>query len=70
MQQVGIYHDSPKSAAIMLNKVFDNPDYWWNNENLQSARHAFCDNYAKMSPNWLNDWVNMLLNLSKNKQSP
>ena len=64
LQQVGIYHDSPKSAAEMLNKVFDNPNKWWTNKSLQLARQIFCDNYAKMSPDGLRNWVDMLLNLS------
>jgi len=69
LQEVGIYHDSPKSAAEMLNKVFDNPSYWWSNAALQSARQEFCNNYAKISPNWLRDWVNLLANLLKKRDA-
>src|SRR3990167_4410170 len=47
--QVGIYHDSPESAATMLNKIADDPYPWWNSEPVQSARQKLCDSFARIS---------------------
>lgn|SRR3990167_4847520 len=61
LQDVGIYHDSPESAAIMLNKIANDPGSWWGNENVQVARKNFCDNFAYFSSSWVKEWHDMLL---------
>lgn len=65
LEQVGIYYDSPEGAAKMLNKIADDPLPWWNNEAVQLARRQFCDRFARMSSNYLREWKDLLLGLSK-----
>ncbi len=66
-QRVGIYHDSPQSAASMLNKIADDPYVWWNSKDVQLARQQYCDRYSRASPNWLKEWKDMLLGFADKK---
>ena len=43
----GIVHHSASSAAEKVNEVWDRVDDWWQSKIVQSARHAFCDRYAR-----------------------
>lgn len=63
LERVGIYHDSPKSAANMLKKIVDEPCQWWFQPEVQAARDRFCTNFIKTSETWSEDWVKELLKL-------
>src|SRR3990167_4761464 len=68
LESVGIYHDSPEAAAKMLNNIADNPFSWWNSETVQTVRQKFCNNFIKISKNYINEWVELLLSLNKIKK--
>ncbi|EKD55017.1 MAG: hypothetical protein ACD_60C00028G0014 [uncultured bacterium] len=61
LSKVGIYHDSPESAADMLNKVMTNPLDWWQSAHVQAARQTFCHHFVRITPDWLRDWANRLV---------
>lgn len=61
LQEAGIYHDSPQSAANMLNTIADNPDAWWQSEKVQEIRKEFCDQFASFSSSWVSEWRDLLL---------
>ncbi len=63
LKKVGIYHETPESAAEQANKIFDDPLKWWNSEAVQDAVKNFCNQFARTSPHWLRDWKRELLNL-------
>ena len=48
LKKVGIFHESPESAACFLNKIWDDVDLWWNGPNvrktLSTFKKQFCDN--------------------------
>lgn len=67
LQDVGIFHDSPESAAAMLNKVSDNPTQWWESEDVQEARKFYCESYARTSDHWLKEWSDLLVEISDRK---
>jgi len=46
LENVGIFHRTPESAAAQLTKIWDDIDSWWQTDELQSTRKAFCDIYA------------------------
>ena len=48
LKEAGIYHETPESAAIHVNKVWDDVAGWWNQQAVQEARHSFCERYACM----------------------
>lgn len=48
LRSVGIFHDTPESAAHKMIEIWDDIDDWWKNENLQSAREKFCKRFSKI----------------------
>lgn len=57
LEQAGILHYSPESAAEHLNKVYDDVDRWWRDENVQKVRGEFVNRYASISNNWTKEWT-------------
>jgi len=57
LHSVGILHYSPQSAAAMLNRVYKDVEYWWNDESRKKAIKSFCNEFARTSPSALKDWV-------------
>lgn len=70
LHAAGIYHDSPESAAAMLNKIAEEPLEWWHSELVQAARRYYCDHFAKASEDWLSDWSDLLVAIADGKSSP
>lgn len=46
LKSVGIFHDTPESAAKKLIQVWDNVDLWWKTKELQNARQKFCNQFS------------------------
>jgi putative transferase (TIGR04331 family) len=46
LKSVGIFHDSPESAAKHVVNIWDDVARWWYNEELQKVRAQFCRKYA------------------------
>ena len=46
LKRVGIFHDTPQSAARQVLKIWDNIDEWWYEEELQSVREIYCRAFA------------------------
>ncbi|OGT25466.1 MAG: hypothetical protein A3E54_05095 [Gammaproteobacteria bacterium RIFCSPHIGHO2_12_FULL_41_25] len=63
LQNAKIYHDSPESAATLLNNVAENPASWWSNRVVQNAREKFCDTYIKTSDHALREWAKILITI-------
>jgi putative transferase (TIGR04331 family) len=47
LESVGIFHESPESAAGQRLAVWHDVEGWWQSEAVQSVRRTFCDRYAK-----------------------
>ena len=56
LNRVGILHYSPESASVILNKIYHNPMEWWLQEDIQLAKNQFCEKYAYVNDNWLEEW--------------
>ena len=56
LREVSILHDNPKSAAIKVNEVYEDPMAWWGSPDVQMARENFCRRFAWTSPDWISDW--------------
>ena len=56
MEEVGIFHRTPESAAAHIERIWNDVQGWWQQENVQQARKDFCDQYALTSSNWLMQW--------------
>jgi putative transferase (TIGR04331 family) len=46
LKSVGIYHETPESAARQMAAVWDDVAVWWESAAVQSARREFCERYA------------------------
>ncbi|MBX9703572.1 MAG: LIC12162 family protein [Silvanigrellaceae bacterium] len=62
LKSVGIFHDSPISAALFLNKVYENPSHWWQSNSVQTVIKNFCNRFAFQNANPLQEWVNFFKN--------
>jgi putative transferase (TIGR04331 family) len=51
LRQCGVFHDSPDSAAIMVQKIWDDVDGWWQSEEVQLACNEFRAWFARDSQN-------------------
>ena len=51
LRDVGIFHDTPESAANKMVEVWDDVDKWWQNEELQKVRIEFCDYFSRVPDN-------------------
>lgn len=55
LKSVGIFHDTPESAAKKLISIWNNVDSWWNTKKVQNARQKFCNQFSMDNPKLLND---------------
>lgn len=63
LEEAGIFHKTPESAALMVSEIWDDISSWWNLEKTQKARINFCDNFAKKVSNPTNEIQQNLLNI-------
>jgi len=49
LKAVGIFHETPESAAQQMAKVWDDVDAWWRSESLQVVRQQFCYHYSRLT---------------------
>lgn len=59
LKAVGIYHETPESAAAHVADVWSDVPKWWFSRPVQEARVAFCDAYTSMP----SDLVDRLLGI-------
>lgn len=46
LKSVGIFHETPESAARQMVAVWDDVSGWWEGAAVQSVRREFCERYA------------------------
>jgi putative transferase (TIGR04331 family) len=51
LEQVGIFHRTPESAASFINSIWGDVDGWWNSSATIDARKQFTDQYARTVSN-------------------
>lgn len=52
---------NPEDAADWVAKIYDSPLSWWNDKNVQKAKNDFLNHYAKPDADWLNKWLNAII---------
>lgn len=68
MKDAKIWHETPESAAHFYNALLpenfgtwrdagENIQEWWQSRNVQKARSAFCNMFARTSPAWAREWM-------------
>lgn len=53
LTEVGIFHNSPESAANHINMIWNDVNEWWTSEKVIEARNLLCNKYANNSKNLL-----------------
>tara|TARA_Y100001960_G_scaffold316387_1_gene383214 strand:+ start:186 stop:1961 length:1776 start_codon:yes stop_codon:yes gene_type:complete len=67
LKRMNILHDSPESAAELVNKIFKNPSDWWFHPERQRVIKSFCKEFAFIRADWLADWKKELKTLSSKR---
>ena len=56
LRSVGILHETPESAAHLVNEIYRDPMSWWLQPEIQEAKNQFCNRFARTSDKWLQEW--------------
>ncbi len=51
LEEVGIFHSSPMSAARHIERIWDSLPGWWKSNSVQEARIRFCRKYSYLPDN-------------------
>lgn len=65
LKTVGIFHETPESAAHKMTMVWDDVGTWWNSAPIQAVREEFCYRYSRMPEQPLEDLEQVLNRISK-----
>jgi len=57
LEKVGILHYTPESAAVKVNEIYRHPELWWQSTEVQRAKSMFCEQFARTSRDWLDEWT-------------
>lgn len=63
LAEVGMLHYSPQAAASWVNKHWNNASGWWQTSDVQDARLAWKDQFARNSQFWWFQWIKVLKKL-------
>lgn len=50
LKRVGVFHDTPESAAIHVSKVWNDVNAWWKSAEVKSVICSFKESYCDVSP--------------------
>ncbi len=63
LKEVNIFFDDEIKLAEHINKVWNNHFDWWNSKNLQESRKEFCNNYAYVNNNKIEELKKIILEI-------
>lgn len=55
LKKVGVFHETPESAARHVNIIWQDVGAWWNSEIVKDAIKVFRENYCKQPNNLVNE---------------
>ena len=64
LKSIGIFHDTPESAAQQMVAVWDDVSGWWESAAVQLVRREFCERYAHIPEQPLDVMKDLFLNLA------
>jgi putative transferase (TIGR04331 family) len=65
LHKVGILHYTPESAAEKLNDIFEDPQLWWNQKEIQAVKNKFSKNFASVEKHWIKEWKNEIKSVNR-----
>lgn len=60
LKEVKILFEDALEASHFAQSILGNVDAWWLSSEVQKAKNAFCERYAKSSDKWIDEWVDEL----------
>ena len=60
------FFDNSSDAALFINKIWENVEEWWFNDDLQLKVKKFNDTYSKINTNKLFDIKKLISEVKKN----
>lgn len=67
LEEAGIMHTSPISAAKQIRAVADSPADWWEDEKVQHSKNTFIRRFAWKSDNYASIWADAIKSISASK---
>jgi len=67
LKSVGIFHETPESAARQMAAVWNDVAGWWESAGVQSVREEFCERYAYIPERPLNVMAKIFRSTANNK---
>jgi putative transferase (TIGR04331 family) len=64
LAKVGIFHESPVSAARWATSIWDRVEQWWNSEPVQVAVHLYGRHFAGFPSEERRTWQHILNGIS------
>jgi putative transferase (TIGR04331 family) len=59
LEECGVFHKSPDSAALKLIEIWDNVDDWWESEKVQLALSLFITEFCKKPENFQKSFLDI-----------
>lgn len=56
LRKNGILYDTPESAGLAVNLIYDDVETWWNDPERQVAVKKFCDRFARITQDAIELW--------------
>ena len=67
LKSVGIFHETPESAAQQMESVWEDVSGWWQSDEVQLAREVFCEKYASTPEKPLEEMKKLFLSIANAK---
>lgn len=61
LREAGILHDTPQSAAELINRIYDDAATWWHEPAVRRGRERFLAKFVWLDKDWLRVWHDRIL---------
>lgn len=65
LKEVGIFHETPESAAAKVAEIWDDVTGWWKQPEIQEAREYFCHRFSRITERTLVDLESVLRQIAR-----
>ena len=69
LKEVGVFHETPESAAKHITEIWNDVEKWWNSDSVTTAVKDFNEKYNKINENIVDNIYKELIDFKKDKES-
>ena len=62
LKEAKIYFDDQELLAKHINSIWNNHQEWWDSDKVQKAKNIFCNEFAYINKNKVNELKEILIN--------